>query len=394
MNTYLIGALALTATSAPGIANENEWLSMDSELESLRSFSTQADGPNLSGWIITSLRFAGDVAGGENFNGDGAPFSGDENDVGGFNLDSVRLNVEGSVSDYSYKISAELGESDGAGGPDPVGAGPPGLAPNRTALLLDAYVDWTVGESVNLRVGNFRQPFLKSGLVTRNRTLFTDRSILGNLFAGRQAGLQVSGDFEQVRWALAAQNGLDGIGDEFVITGRVEVDVLGNGVGDIEGAYGASDEAALTVGLAGFDEGGHSDGTAFALDAQFTTGAFYASGEIVSFDDGSNFGAPPNLFGAAYGLPGVPVVGLTDVSDTTPYAFTAAYMLGEDEYEIAARYEESDNVNDDSALTVGVNKYVHGHDIKWSLSYTMWDTNAALPADDADIIALSLAMGF
>lgn len=82
------------------------------------------------------------------------------------------------------------------------------------------------------------------------------------------------------------------------------------------------------------------------------------------------------------------------MSDTTPYAFTASYMLGEDEYEIAARYEESDNVNDDSALTVGVNKYVHGHDIKWTLSYTMFDTNAALPADDVDIIALSLAMGF
>lgn len=41
MNTYLIGALALTATSAPGIANENEWLSMDSEPESLRSPSAQ-----------------------------------------------------------------------------------------------------------------------------------------------------------------------------------------------------------------------------------------------------------------------------------------------------------------------------------------------------------------
>ncbi len=379
MNNYLIGALALAATSTPGIASENEWLSMDSELESLRSFSAQADGPNLSGWIISSLRFADDVAGGVSA---GLPPA-TPNDVGGFNLDSVRLNLAGSVSDYSYMVSAELGDGDGAG------------PANRTSMLLDAYVDWTVGESVNLRMGNFRQPFLKSGLITRNRTLFTERSVLGHLASGRMAGLQVSGDFEKVRWMLAAQNGLDGIGDEFLITGRVEVDVMGSGVGDIEGAYGASDEACLTIGIAGMDEGGHRDGQSFAADASFTSGPVYASFEIASFDDGSPTPAPTNLQGSVWGgVNGVPLVGLTDISDTTPYAATVAYMIGEDEYEVALRLEESDNINDDSAVTIGVNRYINGHNIKWGLSYTMFDTKAALPADDIDVIALSLAMGF
>ena len=374
MNKYLIGALALTATSTPGIASENEWLSMDSELESLRSFSAQSDGPNLSGWIISSLRFASDVTG-------GLSADGTANDVGGFNLDSVRLNLDGSVGEYSYMVSAELGEADGAG------------AGNRVGTLLDAYVDWTIGESVNLRMGNFRQPFLKSGLVSRNRTLFVDRSALGSLFAGRQAGVMFSGDFEQIRWAIAAQNGfIDGIGDELLITGRVEVDVLGGGVGDIEGAYGASDESNLTVGLAFGDEGGHDDGTHIAVDAQFTSGPFFASAEVVSFDDGT--GAPP-VFGFGWpGVAGVPLVGLSDTSDTTPFALTGSYMFGEDEYEVGVRFEDSDNVNDETAITVGINRYVRGHDIKWTLSYTMFDTDAALPADDTDVISLALGMSF
>lgn len=370
MNNYLIGALALAATSTPGIANENEWLSMDSELESLRSFSTQADGPNLSGWIISSLRFAGDVK------STVPQADGTFNDIGGFNLDSIRLNLNGSVSDYSYKVSAELGDGDG------VGAG------NRTATLLDAYVDWTVGESVNLRMGNFRTPFVKSAGIDRNRTLFTDRSVIGGIYAGRQAGLQISGDFESVRWALSATNGLDATGDEFLITGRVEVDVLGNGVGAIEGAYGAEDEANLTIALAGSDDGGHDDGQAFAMDAQFTSGQFYASLEAVDYDDGT-----AAAFGPTWaGINGIGILGTTDVADTTPYAATVSYLIGEDQYEVAARYEESDNTNDDTTLTLGVNRYIHGHDIKWTFSYTDYSSDSA--TGDVDVLALSLAMGF
>ena len=398
MNNYLIGALALAATSAPGIASENEWLSMDSELESLRSFSTQSDGPNLSGWIITSLRIADNVGGGSDF---GPPGPATTNDLGGFNLDSVRLNVDGSVSDYSYKISAELGESDGLGGPQGGGTPPLGPggqhAPNRGATLLDAYVDWTVGESVNVRMGNFRTPFLRSALIDRNRTLFTDRSVLGGIFAGRQAGLQISGDFEKVRWALAATNGFDGIGDELLITGRVEVDVLGDGAGGVEGAYGANNETNLTIGVAGSDEGSHQDGQSFAIDAQFTAGPFSASAEFVDFDKGTG-AAGAELFGFGWaGLNGAPIaIGTADVSDTTPKAFTASYLFGEDQYEVAARFEDSDNLTEDVAVTVGLNRYIHGHDIKWSFSYTDYNTNNGVTAfvGDVEVITVSLAMGF
>ena len=373
MNKFLIGALALTATSATGIASESDWAGLDAELDSLStSLAAQGDGPNLSGWIITSLRFSSDITVPN-------PADGSNNDLGGFNLDSVRLNVDGSVGEYSYFVSAEFGDADRESY-DLSSLGTPGFA-DRNAVLLDAYVDWMVGDTVHLKMGNFRQPFSRSGLVTRNRTLFVDRTVIGDIFAGRQTGVMAHGDFEQVRWHVAAQNGLDGVGDDFLLTGRVAVDVIGAGVGDQEGAYGAGDETALTVGAAVADEAALQDGLQWTIDAALTSGPFYAQAEIVDFDEGTGTGG---AFGRNWSG--------TDVADTTPWAATASYCFPDNDFEVAARWEDSDNSNNEEALTLGINKYVRGHDIKWQLSYTMFNTDIA--DGDADILSLALAMGF
>lgn len=372
MNKFLIGALALTVTGGTGFASESDWAGLDAELDSLStSLATQSVGPNLSGWIISSLRFSGDVQPPGALAADGS-----QNDLGGFNLDSVRLNVDGSVGEYSYMLSTDFGSSDGGG--------------SGTAAILDAFVDWMVGETVHLKMGNFRQPFLRSSLISRNRTLFIDRTAMGALFAGRQTGVQVYGDFEQVRWRVAAQNGfIDGIGDDFLITGRVDVDVIGNGVGDQEGAYGASEEAALTVGAAVADEGAHDDGLHWAIDAAFTSGPFSAQAEIVGFDDGTNIGGNDQFL---LGYPVIDGLGLgNDLSDSTPWSVTASYAFPDNDYEVAARYQDADNDADESLLSLGVNKYVKGHDIKWQLGWSMFDSDVS---EDGDIFSLGLALGF
>lgn len=385
MNKFLIGALALTATSATGIASESDWAGLDAELDSLStSLAAQGDGPNLSGWIITSLRFSSDI----NVTN---PADGSDNDLGGFNLDSVRLNVDGSVGEYSYFVSAEFGDADRQTY-EVASLGTPLVSIERNAVLLDAYVDWMIGDTVHLKMGNFRQPFSRSGLITRNRTLFVDRTSIGNIFAGRQTGVMAHGDFEQVRWHVAAQNGLDSIGDDFLLTGRVDVDVIGSGVGDQEGAYGAGDETALTVGAAVADEAALDDGLMWTIDAALTSGPFYAQAEIADFDDGTGAGG---AFGRTWGtvafLNSLGATG-SDVADTTPWAATASYCFPDNDFEVAARWEDSDNDNNDEALSLGINKYVRGHDIKWQLSYTMFNTDVT--DGDADILSLALAMGF
>ena len=51
MNKLVFGALALTLTSTAGFASDNEWLSLDQEIDALASSLTVQGGAGISGWI-------------------------------------------------------------------------------------------------------------------------------------------------------------------------------------------------------------------------------------------------------------------------------------------------------------------------------------------------------
>jgi hypothetical protein len=370
MNKLVYSALAMTLVSAPSMASE-DWLSLDQEIESLSaSLSSQGNGPGLSGWIIASYRNSSDI---ETFdNTDGTT----DNSLSGFTLDSIRLNVSGDVDDYGYMVSYEM------------------MA--QVALLQDAYVTTDLGDTVNLRAGQFRQPFLRSGLIDRNRTLFQDRTALGDAFATRQPGVMLSGNFDTLDWHIAAQNGTDGAGEDLLLTGRVSVDLMGDGCGMVEGAYGAGDDTNVTVGLSLADEGSFGDGQHFAVDGAITSGPFSGSLEVVKFDNGRD----NDTFAPIWmGVPGAVTDGFgtpfpgSEVSDTTPWAATVSYMITPDEYEVAFRYEDSDNDDDETVIRVGINRYVKGHDIKWHLGWTSFSTDNTA-SDDVDMITLGMGLSF
>jgi hypothetical protein len=380
MNKFAYGVLAGAFFAAPGHATENEWLSLDREIEALSSSLSQTGGgPEWYGWIRSSWRDSSDLSTPDTSPGAAV---GDTNDVQGFQFDSVRLGVEGDVGGYGYRIEYDFGSSFGTIPGSLGGAGG----------LLDAYVNTMLGERVTLRMGNFRQPFLRSSLIQRDRLLFLDRSGLGETFAGRSLGLQLMGSFETVNWYLAGQNGrFDGQGDDYLFTGRVEIDLLGGGVADVEGAWGASDETALTAGVAVADEGALDDGLHIGVDAALTTGPFSASAELVDFDDGDDLAT--DLFGIA-----APTIGLFggtgDVSNTTPWNATVSYMFT-DMYEAAVRYEDADDTDDTTAWSAVVNRYVQGHDIKVQVQYTTIDSDAsATSPGDIDFWGVGLSLSF
>jgi hypothetical protein len=353
MNKLVYSALALTLVSAPGFASENEWSSLDQEIESLSSsLSTQnATGPKINGWVISSFRHSSDV--------DADPDPTNEEDQSGFFLESVRVEISGDAgSDYSYKVSFELSEG--------------------VLTLRDAYATFRIADAVNGRMGNFKQPFLRSALISDNRLLFLDRTFLGGLFASRDLGLMFFGSFDTLDWYIAAQNGSDGVADEFLFTGRLAVNLMGNGTGKVEGAYGAGDEANLSVGAAVADDGATEDGLHWALEAAFAQGPFSVAGEIVDFDDGID---GTDFFGTGDGL-----------ADTTPWDVTASYMFT-DMYELAVRYQDFDDDDDSRSYGAVINRYVQGHDIKWLLQYQKAETDAA-GVEDIDEIGLGLAVSF
>jgi len=345
MNKFVLGALALTAASTPSLAGEKDWLALDRDIESLASSLTQntGGGPSISGFIRSSYAMSGDIA--------VAPSG---NDLGGFSVDDARLIVSGSIGNYGVVMEVD-GSTDpdiGVGGLGAYGAtgGVAGL------VFLDGYATFAITDQIKGQIGNFRPPFLASSLRNEDGMLFQDRSLLGQGWAFRDAGVQFSGSFDMLNFAVAVQNGVDGAGDELVMTGRVSFTVMGNAPGKNEGALGQGDETSFTVGVGYYDDGGVVDGKAIAIDGQFGMGQLSAGFEFVDLDVG---------FG-----------------DNTPYNFQVGYMVVPDEWEVGVRYEDLDTATDTTAITAGVNWYHNGHAAKWHLNYiTIADDVAAAEAD-------------
>ncbi len=362
MNKLVYSAAALTLVSAPGVASENEWSSLDQEIASLTSsLNTQNTGPKVGGWIISSWRFSDDI--------DADPSTPSSDDENGFQLDQARLEVSGDAgSGYSYKISVELAESEtiSASGVDTNGdTFTFTTSTGQLATLKDAYATWKIGDMVTGKMGQFKQPFLRSGLVSDNKLLFLERTLLGELFSGRDLGIMFSGQFDTIDWHVAAQNGTDGIAEEYLFTGRVTANLMGAGVGKVEGAYGAGEETNLTAGVAVSDDGAFSDGMALAGEVAMTTGPFALAAEIVDLD--------------------------TDIGDATPWDVTGSYMFT-DMYEVALRYEDVDDSDNTTLWRVGVNRYTQGHDIKWMAQFASSDSDLA--ALEVDEFALGLVVSF
>ena len=355
MNKLVYSALAITLCSVPGIASDN-WSSLDQELNSL-SASLQAQnqgGPKLGGWLRSAFRSSSDLQTGGS-------------DIQGFELNDARIEITGDAGNtYSYKIS--FGVETG------------------TAVLKDAYAKWEIANGVNGKMGRYKVAFFQSSLIPESRLLFIHRSALGDIFSSRDEGFEISGEFEQIQYQVGVQNGTDGQGDEYRFTARVRADLMGNGTGKTEGAYGSGDETNLSAAVAWQDEGSLDDGMVLGAEVQMTSGPFSVAGEAADFDEGT-----AGAFGITNGiLDQWGIVG-GDVADTTPWGVTGSYMFT-DMYEAAVRYEDADDTEDTTSIRVAVNRYVAGHDIKWTVEWQTVDTDNAI--DDFDVLGLGLALSF
>jgi Phosphate-selective porin O and P len=364
MRKLVYSAVALTLVSVPGFASENEWSSLDQEINNLSSsLSAQnAPGPKIGGFIRTSYRYSTSTD---------ALFGGPPNneDESGFKLDKVRIEIKGDAGqDYSYVVSFEL-SGGGTAAPD-----------FQTAVLRDAYVSWKVADNVKGTFGQFTKPVLHSSLVSDKNLLFTERTALGGFFRPRDDGVMFSGNFETIEWSLAAQNGLDGKEKKFNYAARLAANLMGAGVGKVEGAYGAGNETNLNVGVAWSEDkaisanGGKGD--AWGGDLTLTSGPFSIAAEAVHFGKGDVSGGTfPNKDGGEMHWGSSNSFVSIDPADNTCWDATLSYMFTE-MYEAAVRYEAG-NANTPAggtdpsvqAVSACINRYVQGHDIKWTLQW-------------------------
>jgi len=347
MRKLVYSAVALTLVSVPGFANENEWSSLDQEINNLStSLSAQnAAGPKIGGFLKTSFRYSDDQ---------NALFGGPPNDEDelGFKIDKVRVEISGDLGqDYSYKISFE-----GSSG---------------TVETRDAYVSWKMAESVKGTMGQFKKPFLRSSLISDQNLLFYERTAVGDFFDVREPGMMFNGNFDTIEWWLAGQNNSEKDSD-FNYTARVIANLMGAGIGKVEGAYGAGDETNLMIGISFADDQNLDDGQTFGGEVALTSGPFSLAGEVVSFDNGTSDSFPSKSGGDLHYGSNNSFVS-SDPSDNTPFDISGSYLFT-DVYEGAVRYESADDDDSTEAFTVGVNRYIEGHNIKWT-AQILWTTS-------------------
>jgi len=337
-------AVAFQDTAEP-TEEVDEWTDLDREIQALDNLDFY-DEPAAELWGYTRVSL----------------FQQDDSSAAGVNLDNLRLNLTGSVSDYSYRITTDL-------------------APGHLDLQ-DAWLSVPVGDQVAFTFGQFKFPMLRSGLVEARDLLLIARTRNGIYWSRRDQGVMANGHHGRFHWALAGQNGYDLEKDRWTMTASARVNVIGEQELPWEGAYGAHSLTRLTFGAGVSDDQASSNGTAVAVDAYLVHKRFSLQAEWLDYARDYTLVDPPEQRGS-----------------TSPWSVTASFMLQPDKVELAVRYDEFDDVHEPldlrrRTLTLGINRYIEGHDLKWQLNYA-----AAHKGGDEDglhdhVLALGVTASF
>jgi hypothetical protein len=366
MKKLVYSALALSLTAVPGMASENDWSQLDQEVAALTSSLQAGEGPHLGGWIRARWDISGDVE--VTIPEFDPPFTPTTQELNGATVPDVRVVLDGQTGAYGYLVQYDF----------------------ITSTLLDAAIDFPIGGAVRGTVGQFKPPVVRSALVSYKDTFFMDKTLNGFAWTTRDQGAMIAGDFDALGWWVTIMNGADGALEDLFISGRVDFDLMGEGVGNVEGAYGGQDSPAVTAGLSGFNDGFADDGSGFGFDVYATTNIYSFGGELVSYDDSGYASIFAGTGASPTGNLLTPTVGL---GDSAPWSISGTYMLTPDTWEVGARFQDFDNTNDERAIEIAVSHYIQGHDLKWQFQYTNFSTDSAV-IDDADIISAGIVLGF
>lgn len=274
--------------------------------------------------------------------------------VNGFEMTRVRIGFKGHIFDPSWKYFIWQGYNwDGS------------------ALLLDAYITKVLGGGWSVSAGQFKTPLLREWLVSETRQQFIERSLIAGCLCGHYtqgAMLDYKGD--RVHGTFSINDGLVGINSQWTdedvealgLTGRVEWIALGPAdwkrYADFESFRG--EEMMLVLGAAGhwqqgeygtsgslLSNGDEAEIIRWTLDAHLELGG---ANVFVAF--------VANHLSEAENVPDLDQYGLV---------VQGGVFVTEDT-ELIARYEWGDNDVDGcdtlSLVTVGVNKFFHGHALK------------------------------
>lgn len=299
----------------------------------------------------------------------------------GFENRRTRLVFAGHVVDPSWQYKVQVGYSNAGGG----------------GGLLDAYIKKDFDNGWYMRGGQFKAPFSREELVDNRYQLAAERSLINSLFTGgRTQGIEVGFAQDQFRAMFMLHDGHNGLNTpalggtlpaagfnpgthatEFAVTGRAEFLAQGNWEQFKDFTSQQGSETGFLIGAA-FNYEKDESGTAASPNDERWGVTIDGSLEMDGF----------NAFASFFYAD-------SDQTSLNPWGFTlqGGYYFTDD-FEIFARYEYGDldagTATDElSVITVGVNKYFHSHNLKWTtdIGFSLEEVNAVYANTGAGYLA-------
>ncbi len=275
-----------------------------------------------------------------------------DNDRGGFELTRVRFGFTGHVIDPSWQFLIWTGHHYTGG-----------------SLLLDAWVRKQLEGGWSVQAGQFKTPFWHEWLISETRQQFVERSLVHNQFFGSYTqGATLDYRDERLHALVSLNDGLGGTNGEWDAEDVEAIAVTTRGEYLLAGDWSlyADFQAWRNPGvLAVLGAAAHWQSGEYG-----TPGSTLTTGDEATITQWTVDGQFECLGWGFYGA----VVGrhLRDadqVPDLDQYAFVlqGSYFLT-DAWELIGRYEWGDldvaGVDQLSILTVGLNHYFAGHQVK------------------------------
>ena len=300
----------------------------------------------------------------------------------GTRIENARLRLTGEIEGFSYRFGLD--------------------ALNSGLSLQDAWISHELSPDIQVTLGQFRPPFLTSSLIDANRLLFPVRTRNGTFYSIRSPGLQVNGSEGSFGWSASIQDGIIDPSDTLA-TMRLSYDFTGRGALPWEGALNSNFKSQLWATASISKEDVLESGTASALELHYTVGRYSLAFELLGYGDDYD------MAGGPWGQDAVNDLRGERRGDTQPLSVTATYMFIPDLVEIAVRYEDFDDNGGDgygitgleeetdfnrSNLYLGLNYYVHDHDMKVHLGQLHESRDGLDDADDRYIWAAGISLSF
>lgn len=304
--------------------------------------------------------------------------------------------IEGSVHpDWKGKFQFDLGKAED----------------DNEVALKDAYMQYSGYENMKVTIGNANFPFSREFLTSSKKQQLVERTFVGDHNYGtpdRNVGVHVTGHSANRMWtwgASVAQAAIDPSNSKldfdtpvnkdgdfhegWIYGGRVDFHPFGNlklAQGDFKG------EQKATVGVAAFTWSNDDDnvpGAVSTTDVDTVTGVELSGAYR---NAGFSIDAEVNSFDADLIQSGV-TGGIYQNSTTTldNYSIEGGYMIMPERLELVAGISSQDADNyaetwDRTAL--GVNWFVHGHDIKYQLTLRQNENIDGVTGSDSDELFL------